>query len=605
MFDNITYILCFKGTDERVRMVTDNKKLRELNIYGYTRTKVMGYENSNFFVDTDNITLCLNYFDEIPRVHCVYTDLFANKDKYIKVCDHEITDQFISSGRIICCSFDCFCEYERNPHILCDECGVEKMSMFTNNTSRKTGKGPLCRKCSVKTKPFYRNYLNLNHIYKIGDVYCATVLEIASGEAKMQFKIDSKSIEKLDYTSVITSDPLIPKYIEELVPFIGKRFILGRTDPQSIKNIFENGDRKIGNIGVILNMHGDPVELEKRVLKSNIPGLTHLSNVTANNDYFTVDQFSVIVEMDYSIGLQIYNNDKNFSIYGFDCYKNHCKLPAGHVSCFIPVNLKTDFHLIQPTEIKHYSDGLSGDGLNNIISNHEIKYLTFLGSGSFGNVKLAEYNGRKVAVKTLKREGPSLSDEINIMAELGNHTNIVSMIGYDTERTKIIMELCNDDSLFGLLEAEQIAIATKIRWLLEISLGMTHIHSKNIIHGDLSISNILLKDGVIKVADFGLSFVEGNRVNDITNRVCQLCPGSKNFDKKTDVWSFGIIIWDVLSQYKGGTFRDKYISKNRYNLIESLSEEFGEMKPLLSCLHNVPEKRPHFHDINKYLSAQI
>jgi serine/threonine protein kinase len=103
--------------------------------------------------------------------------------------------------------------------------------------------------------------------------------------------------------------------------------------------------------------------------------------------------------------------------------------------------------------------------------------------------------------------------EAAVMAQVGGHPNLVSLIGVVTSGTPIllIISFCEKGSLLSVLEnraslQDPISVASKLRFSVQIAEGMLHLASIHFIHRDLAARNILVdSEFSAKVADFGLS----------------------------------------------------------------------------------------------------
>ncbi|ELQ76838.1 Cdc2-related protein kinase [Trachipleistophora hominis] len=177
-----------------------------------------------------------------------------------------------------------------------------------------------------------------------------------------------------------------------------------------------------------------------------------------------------------------------------------------------------------------------------------------IGEGTFGKVYVANdtKTNTKVAVKKIKLE-----------------KNGVSLI---TIRELKILKLCNsqhiiklyecyiaDGSFYMVLEYLPFDLSalflSKYRFsddqiknlTYQLLHGLSYLHERGIIHRDVKSSNILLThDGLLKIADFGLSKYE---CRDMTNQVCtlwyrapELLLGENNYDNRVDTWSVGCIL---------------------------------------------------------------
>ena len=186
-----------------------------------------------------------------------------------------------------------------------------------------------------------------------------------------------------------------------------------------------------------------------------------------------------------------------------------------------------------------------------------------IGKGSFSNVYKAFHIERKeyyamkvVSLKNLANKIiENIETEISIMINI-KHDNIVRL--YETIKTDkyicLIIDYCDGEDLNkyikknGRISEKQ----TKI-FMTQIAAGLYYLHSLNLIHRDLKPHNILLsKNGNIKIADFG--FVKDYTENSMFDTLCgspiYMAPEilqHKKYDAKVDLWSIGIILYELLS----------------------------------------------------------
>ncbi|KAI6185584.1 Tyrosine-protein kinase [Aphelenchoides besseyi] len=138
------------------------------------------------------------------------------------------------------------------------------------------------------------------------------------------------------------------------------------------------------------------------------------------------------------------------------------------------------------------------------------------------------------------------------------HPNVIKFYGiaFDTVPVKIVMELCCGGSVQKHLETftDKIGTPERIKYARESATGLEYLHSKNIVHRDLAVRNILIShQGVAKLADFGLSaFVEdltGGSFGREHMPVRWMAPESVQRDAyfvtKSDVWSFGVVLYEI------------------------------------------------------------
>jgi serine/threonine protein kinase len=148
--------------------------------------------------------------------------------------------------------------------------------------------------------------------------------------------------------------------------------------------------------------------------------------------------------------------------------------------------------------------------------------------------------------------------EIEALHQL-KHPCITKVKGFclpsELEGPSIVMEFVGGGTLKDVLR-------NKPRWwtdtrkainIVQIVLGMEFIHSKKFIHRDLKPTNILLDDDhSVKISDFGSSRMYESEVDVTMTGVgtpLYMAPevASGHYDQKVDVYSFGLILYDIVS----------------------------------------------------------
>uniref|UniRef100_H2YLJ5 receptor protein-tyrosine kinase n=1 Tax=Ciona savignyi TaxID=51511 RepID=H2YLJ5_CIOSA len=170
-----------------------------------------------------------------------------------------------------------------------------------------------------------------------------------------------------------------------------------------------------------------------------------------------------------------------------------------------------------------------------------------------------------VAVKRLK-EGASLIDHTNFLREACtmaqfDHPNIIQLKGVVTKSipAMIITEFMENGSLDKFLQGKvnELTASRLLEMLRGIASGMNYLSSIKYIHRDLAARNILVSsDLVCKVSDFGLSrTLENDPQATYTTQGGKIalrwtapeCIRFRQFTSASDVWSYGIVMWEVMS----------------------------------------------------------
>lgn len=279
---------------------------------------------------------------------------------------------------------------------------------------------------------------------------------------------------------------------------------------------------------------------------------------------------------------------------------------------------------------------------------HQLKVQSILGEGCFGQVwkyEATNMNGPGtgitfVAVKTLKesaglQERKDLQQELKVLKHLGKHPNVVSLLACCTEKepTLIVLEYLIHGKLqtylrdrranmpYNNLHGSSSTLSPRdlAIFAVQVAKGMDFLSTHGIIHRDLAARNVLVGEGkVCKVADFGFARdVANNHVYErksdgrLPIRWMALESLYDNiFTSKTDVWSFGILLWEivtlgstpypgmsaeeVMKKIKGGYRLEKpgYCKREMYNI-------------MFYCWYEDPKDRPTFKELINHLEGLI
>uniref|UniRef100_A0A6Q2XDI5 Vascular endothelial growth factor receptor 3 n=1 Tax=Esox lucius TaxID=8010 RepID=A0A6Q2XDI5_ESOLU len=298
------------------------------------------------------------------------------------------------------------------------------------------------------------------------------------------------------------------------------------------------------------------------------------------------------------------------------------------------------------------------------ISRDRLHLGKVLGHGAFGKVIEASIFGvsknsslNTVAVKMLKEgacasEHKALMSELKILIHIGNHLNVVNLLGACTKPNgplMVVVEYCKYGNLSNYLRAKRefflpyrvrnqlgrlppspssasvgrtrnqssaedlwktpLTIEDLICYSFQVARGMEFLVSRKCIHRDLAARNILLSENnVVKICDFGLArdiYKDPDYVRKGNARLPLkwMAPESifdKVYTSQSDVWSFGVLLWEIFSlgasPYPGVQIDEDFCKRlkegTRMRAPETASPEiYGIM---LACWQGEPRGRPTF-----------
>ncbi|KAF5079751.1 DUF4350 domain-containing protein [Methanobacterium aggregans] len=177
----------------------------------------------------------------------------------------------------------------------------------------------------------------------------------------------------------------------------------------------------------------------------------------------------------------------------------------------------------------------------------------YIGEGGFGRVfKATGKNNRDVAIKIPKsfdkRSEKTFITEVSNWIHL-DHPNIVKLYDFKILPIPYIeMEFCD-----GRLEKGMKTREEAIYIVYEIAKGLEYAHSKNIIHGDVKLSNIMIRNGVYKISDWGLSKLKLDESVTMSGATPQYAAPEQisiefgKADERTDIYQLGNVFYELLT----------------------------------------------------------
>ncbi|XP_050994266.1 LOW QUALITY PROTEIN: mitogen-activated protein kinase kinase kinase 7 [Labeo rohita] len=251
----------------------------------------------------------------------------------------------------------------------------------------------------------------------------------------------------------------------------------------------------------------------------------------------------------------------------------------------------------------------------------DIEVEEVVGRGAFGVVCKAKWKGRDVAIKTIESESErnAFIVELRQLSRV-NHPNIVKLYGSCSNPVCLVMEYAEGGSLYNVLHgAEPLPHYTAshaMSWCLQCSQGVSYLHGmkpKALIHRDLKPPNLLLVAGgtVLKICDFGTACDIQTHMTNNKGSAAWMAPEvfeGNNYSEKCDVFSWGIILWEVITRRKpfdeigGPAFRIMWAVHRgtRPPLIKNLPKPIESL--MTRCWSKDPSQRPSMEEIVKIMS---
>ncbi|XP_026957448.1 ephrin type-A receptor 1 isoform X4 [Sagmatias obliquidens] len=253
---------------------------------------------------------------------------------------------------------------------------------------------------------------------------------------------------------------------------------------------------------------------------------------------------------------------------------------------------------------------------------------TVIGEGEFGEVyrgslRTPSQGAKTVAIKTLKDTSPdgqwwNFLREATIMGQF-NHPHILHLEGVVTKRKPImiITEFMQNGALDAFLREreDQLVPGQLVAMLQGIASGMNYLSDHSYVHRDLAARNILVSQNLCcKVSDFGLTRLLDNFDGTYETQGGKIpirwtapeAIAHRIFTAASDVWSFGIVMWEVLS------FGDKpYGEMSNQEVMKSIEDGY-RLPPPVDCPARLYElmkncwahdcaRRPPFHQLKAQL----
>jgi len=311
-----------------------------------------------------------------------------------------------------------------------------------------------------------------------------------------------------------------------------------------------------------------------------------------------------------------------------------------------------DDHAEEDNETESNEGLCSSNACPWVISSGSLEIGEFIGEGNYGSVSKALFRPAhvgsssasmpiKVAVKRLFRsrlddEGMlKLRKEAAILSSV-EHPNVVRLIGLSITDSslQLVTELLPSGNLRSLLSNENMSLSwqKRLSFLRDAALGISHLHSLGILHRDIKSSNLLVDvDGRVKVGDFGFATAKADNgtltrcgtpswtAPEILSPLPPAATGEEKkgtsdgtgirYSEKADVYSFGIVMWEVLTRRVPYNDRNmmfvvvEVINGYRPKVPSDCPPMFGDL--MQRCWHREPDQRPDLDEVVMFCNSEL
>lgn len=272
-----------------------------------------------------------------------------------------------------------------------------------------------------------------------------------------------------------------------------------------------------------------------------------------------------------------------------------------------------------------------------IIERKDLSCEKKLGEGAFGTVASGYWNGTKCAIKQIKSVVTSRASEAEIMKEAKfhyslKHPNIVQLYGISySQDLWMIMQLIEGPNLYEAIfprakrQIKALEFIEKTRIALQISNGISYIHGRGFLHGDIKPHNMILDSSLnVFICDFGITRFLGNQnfedfatkhTTSFGGTMYYIAPECLIRDEscqkflrptfKADIWSIGAVFFELFAEKE--LFRDeREIMKFKYfNSNSTVKEKIKKLEAPIrvkveNCLETKTESRPTAAELNDF-----
>ncbi|XP_062579989.1 tyrosine-protein kinase Fer-like [Saccostrea cucullata] len=232
---------------------------------------------------------------------------------------------------------------------------------------------------------------------------------------------------------------------------------------------------------------------------------------------------------------------------------------------------------------------------------------------------IGTYDSKTVFLQNFHDNGSAVFQSLKFLRQF-NHPNIVNFIGFSAMQKPflLVIEYLSGGSLLLYLreKGEFMTARKRTEMCLGVAKGMAYVHGNKCIHRDLAARNCLVsEDSTVKIYNFWMSKEGEEFPSDIEVVYAKKWTSpetilSEKFTAFNDVWSFGILMWEIFSSGK-----IPYGDMNKYEAIGKVAEGYRLSPPagtpkacydvMLKCWDKEPTSRYHFDTLVEKLNKII
>ena len=265
----------------------------------------------------------------------------------------------------------------------------------------------------------------------------------------------------------------------------------------------------------------------------------------------------------------------------------------------------------------------SKSSLMNNVKFTELQFSQRLGVGTFGTSFRGFCRNKEISVKKLKVQRfadhfvQQFLNEANALANI-KHENLVPFYGVCADNTLCtIFQFIRGVNLYGFLRQKGNSVDFKfiVSISRQIASAVHFLHSHEILHRNLCSKNILLNNqSQVFLSDYGFPFIKANTYQTAMGypeyESPEVLEKSQNLTPAVDVYSFGILVWELFSRESPYTGLSPMQIKNSVIQTElrpsvPIDSPFVFQKLMNACWNTDPQARPSMEMITKILSRSV